>query len=112
MNNFQIVKHLWLNKANIEAKSLNGYTPLHKATLGNHLSVVKLLVKADCIVNETNNWLRTATLLAAKNGYLDVLNYLISNKGDPTAKDKFEHTALHLASANSFIVNGKVTSDY
>jgi ankyrin repeat protein len=96
------------NKADIEAKSLNGYTPLQKATLGNYLSIVKLLVEANCLVNETNCWLRTATLLAAKNGFLDVLKFLLSNKGDLFAREKFEHTALHLASMNSFIVNGKV----
>ena len=129
---FQIVDYLIKNKADIEAKSTDGYTPLQKAALGtppwqkegpgipqwlnaalgNHLAVSKLLVEAGCLVDEPNGWLRTPTLLAAKNGRIEVLKFLLSKKGNLFAREKFEQTALHLASMNSMIVDGKVKLNF
>ncbi len=82
--------------------------PWLNSKFGKHLEVAKLLVEAGCVVDEPNGWLRTPTLLAAKNGRLEVLKFLLTKKGNLFAKEKFEHTALHLASMNSMIVDGKV----
>ena len=55
---FQIARYLIINKADIEAKSLNGYTPLHKAAMENHVEIAKLLVEAGCLLEEKNKWSR------------------------------------------------------
>ncbi len=89
-------------------KSTPGVPKWLDAAFGNHLAVAKLLVEADCLVDEPNGWLRTPTLLAAKNGRLEVLKYLLSKNGNLFAREKFGQTALHLASMNSMIVDGKV----
>ena len=55
---------------------------------------------------------RTPILQAAKNGQMEVLKYLLTKNCDLFATEGSRLTALHLASMNSNIVNGKVTKHY
>jgi ankyrin repeat protein len=112
LRNFQIARYLIINNADIEAKSLNGYTPLHKAAMENHVEIARLLVDAGCLLEEKNKWQRTPILQAAKNGQMEALKFLISKNCDLFAREGSRWTALHLAAMNPSIVNGKVAADF
>ncbi len=59
-----------------------GLRPLHYASRGGHLEIVKLLVEAGAEVNVQEDYGFTPMHEAAENGRLEVIKYLIENKAD------------------------------
>ena len=100
----QITKLLLDNKADLNARLRNRYTPLQKASKEGNLSTVELLLEHDVHVDShshyqdeeiTNdrmmnlvNW-NTPLVLASKEGHIMIIKKLIEHKANAEATDKF-----------------------
>jgi ankyrin repeat protein len=86
---------LLAKKANVNAKTKSGETPLHYAALHGFKDVVSLLVAARADVNAKSGDGETPLHLAAQYGDKDVVKLLMTSKIDVNAKDSDSQTALH-----------------
>ena len=76
----------------------NGQLPIHiAATKGLRCNVELLLRDDPDFVNKINNFDQSLILLAAKNGFSDVVSYLLSKNADYALKDKSGLTAFDWA---------------
>lgn len=76
------------------------YTPLHIAALRGDLKTTQLLVRHGFKVDVTTRGNQTPSLLAAQGGYMDVLRFLLCQKGvdvNRTARLGRGRTLLHIA---------------
>jgi len=81
-----------------------GRNELHKAVIRNDLKLVKQLLKdktfpIDAPATGENG--KTALMLAAENGFVDILKYLLGKRADKEAQDIGGHTALILTADKS-----------
>jgi ankyrin repeat protein len=75
-----------------------GVTQLHDAARDGDLSEVQRLVSEQPIRLRTRfMWGRTALLVAARNGRLAVVKWLLSNGASLEEQDEVHNTSLHLA---------------
>ncbi|GAM25600.1 hypothetical protein SAMD00019534_087750 [Acytostelium subglobosum LB1] len=84
---------------NVPEKSTK-YTPLMKACIQGHIDMVKLLVeegKAD--IEKKDKFKHTAIMLAAKNGHLRIVSYLLHMNANIKVVDSSKNTLLHYAAA-------------
>lgn len=80
---------------NVNAKTVNGKTPIQKATEKNRLNVVNLLIRNGANVNAVyNSENRTALHLAARNGFDKIVEALIGHGASINYQNKFGRTAL------------------
>ena len=104
-----VVNWLLDAKANIQAKDKNGLTALHRAAYKNQVAIAQRLLagnstgKAD--INATTNYGQTSLMIAAANGAVDVVNWLLDAKANIHAKDKKGLTAYDWANMglNKFV---------
>ncbi|XP_014772761.1 transient receptor potential cation channel subfamily A member 1 homolog [Octopus bimaculoides] len=96
--NMECVKLLVDNSARIDAYDEEQSTPLHKAALYNHYNVVDYLIKCGARVNKRDSDSYTPLLLAALRGHSETIEILMNASADPLAVDKYEKTAIYLAS--------------
>ena len=89
MNSIQIMNTL-------EPSDWFGNTPLHKAAMNGHLSVVKLLIDNVQDKNPENNYKDTPFLMAARYGHWSVCLYIVEFIRDLNLEDDFENTLLHM----------------
>jgi len=81
--------------AQLEAKSLNGMTPLHHVSIEGHVEVVRLLCDRGADVEARNRWGRRPLHRAAINGHISVVKELIEERNaEINARDKQGGTAL------------------
>ena len=84
------VKTLLELGADVEVRGQYGYSALIRAAqyglYGD--SIVKMLIDSGADVNAKSDIGNTALILASYNGYLDVVNLLLENGGDPYLKNK------------------------
>ena len=83
--------------ADIEAKNVNGLTPLHVASLYGHIDIVKLLVDlgANVEMKADNSW--TPLHYASQNGYIDIVKLLIDSGADIKAISYDDETPARVA---------------
>ncbi|KAM0365745.1 hypothetical protein ACHAPK_009266 [Fusarium culmorum] len=91
------VTTLIANKADVNAKGLDGNTPLHCAAMSGRIHLVELLIEAGGDINAANFEGRTPLHLAAMKGDLEIIYTLDENGCSTEAKDEAGRTPLHLA---------------
>uniref|UniRef100_A0AAY4D3A9 Ion transport domain-containing protein n=1 Tax=Denticeps clupeoides TaxID=299321 RepID=A0AAY4D3A9_9TELE len=77
----------------------NGSCPLHLATAGGHMEVVKVLLEAGASATEEDADGMTAIHLAARSGHTHILDVLRSTVSLKTTSSKTGLTALHVAAS-------------
>ena len=114
--------------ANVNSTDACGFTSLHYATIYDHGSIVRLLLKADANLEMlAKNDDRTVLQLAAWLGRENIVQQLLEKGADTAARDRSQWTALHLAHVsrhpqilrtllenndNVAIVNSRATASY
>ncbi|KAJ9658996.1 hypothetical protein H2198_003425 [Neophaeococcomyces mojaviensis] len=91
----ELVRLLLAHKADINAKSEDGWTALHEAALRGHEAVVRLLLAHKADVNAKAKHGGTALHGAALGGHEAVVRLLLAHKAGVNAKAKHGGTALH-----------------
>lgn len=83
----------------LNIKDADGYTPLHRASYGGHLEMVKLLLLKDAQIDATtiDGWQPLHSACRWNNTEVALL--LVQNGADINAQTNGGHTPLHLASA-------------
>ena len=81
----------------IDARTSMNRTPLHLATLHNHLDVVRLLVDYGADFNAVDSEYNTALHYASMQGYVDIVRWLLSRKPRVDLKNYLGRLALDLA---------------
>jgi len=88
----------------VNAKSDQGYTFLHWATVSGHIEMVKLLLNKEGIdVNTKDDYNNTPLHMAARYGYKNIAESLLERDANITVINIFNDTPLDLA-----VINGNV----
>jgi ankyrin repeat protein len=93
----QIKRHIAKN-SNFDAEDQVGYTPLRRTIEGASVEAAKLIIesgKANLNAKDHNG--KTPLMVAASNGYKDIIESLLAHNADVNAKDLTNWTALHSA---------------
>ncbi|AAV51143.1 ankyrin containing protein, partial [Acanthamoeba polyphaga mimivirus] len=77
--NFEIVKYLIDNGADITAINEYGFTPLDLSSKNGHYEIVKLLVECRASIIKTDN---LTLILASENGHIKIVKLLVENGAD------------------------------
>ncbi|XP_019850163.1 PREDICTED: ankyrin-3-like, partial [Amphimedon queenslandica] len=102
-NNVDIVCHLVIDKnCDVNAKGINGYTPLHVACARCSFDTVQFLTNSTkCNLEAEDNYQTRPLHFACQSGNVDVVCHLVIDKHcDVTAEQKDGLTPLHLACLN------------
>lgn len=87
--------------ADTDAEDMDGDTPLMLAACNNHIKVVKMLLKAQCLVNRVSDRRRTALHMAAWVGNEQICRLLLQAGADAAIQEMYGDTALMLAAHRS-----------
>ncbi|KAG2183084.1 hypothetical protein INT44_006065 [Umbelopsis vinacea] len=98
--NFELVKHLLLQDAAVNAKNNMLRTPLHPAADNGRTEVVQLLLEHEAAVDAQDEILDTPLHLAANEGHKEVVQLLLEHGAIADVKNEYLETALHRAAAN------------
>jgi hypothetical protein len=82
-----VAKVLLANKADVNARDHEGWTPLHAAAAKGLADVVEVLLANGADVNAKNNKGQTALHWAAGKAYSDVAKLLLAHKADVNVRD-------------------------
>lgn len=93
----------------IDAADHEKETPLHKASSGGHVKLVKLLVDKGASVNVRDRQIWTPLHRACEQGHLEVIQMLLQHGADATARNSAAKNALHIACSAS--AKGTPTKD-
>lgn len=88
VKNAQVVQDMIKHKADLNAFSMHGYTPLMMASMSGCAQSVSSLIAAGVDVNLTNKKGQSALWLAASNGHADVVKILAKSGADLNMEDK------------------------
>lgn len=93
----EIVRLLIESGVNLNAKDVNGYTPLHIAVERNFSEIAKLLIKSGADLNSKGVGLleETPLHLAIKEGNNEMVKLLLESGADVNARDSDGETPLH-----------------
>ena len=96
-----IVKILVKHKANLNARTDSGATPLTLAARNKHDNVVHaLLSDSQCLVDAKGQDGYTALQYSCRHGYVDIVRTLVKHKANVNAKTDSGHIPLTLAARN------------
>jgi len=93
----QAVRALVQQGADVNARGVDGTSPLHHAVSSDHLDVADLLLKAGANVAAADRYGVTPLSLAALNGNASIIRRLLDAGADPNAADPTGETALMTA---------------
>ena len=91
------VKYLIKKGANINAKNLQGTTPLHKAVFYKRNETAKYLIDQGAKINDQDSYKQTALHIAVEVEDLAMIKYLLDQGADLDIKDVQNETPLDLA---------------
>jgi ankyrin repeat protein len=97
MDEAGIVKWLLDQRADVNAKDEQGFTPLMWAALKGHVTTIQVLLGASADVNSKDRTGWTATMWAASQGRTDALKMLLSKRPDLNALNNEGKTAVMIA---------------
>ncbi len=84
--------------AAIESRNDRGLTPLHGAAYSGSIQTVRLLVSSGAVVNDADNVFRvTPLIVAAEQGYVDVVHFLADHGADLERTGREGYSALSRA---------------
>jgi 26S proteasome non-ATPase regulatory subunit 10 len=93
--NIKAVKQHLAAGTDVDAKDMNGETPLNWATYNGHKEIVELLIAAGADMNVKDHvWGYTPLHRAAFSGHKEIAELLIANGADVNATDKYGETPL------------------
>ena len=95
---FETVKQLVAQGADVNARDQNGVTPLMSAASGGQTEIASFLISKGADVNSKNKSGFTPLICAAMSGNQQVVQLLIDKGADVNAKDKEGYTAAYYAS--------------
>lgn len=98
--NYTDIFTLLVNKSDLNAKYMNGWTPLHIACREQRLSAVNILLQAACDVNIQDNTGKTPLHIAAGEKDTSIVEKLLELKCNVNLCDKNGQTALAYAREN------------
>ncbi|KAM9320854.1 receptor-interacting serine/threonine-protein kinase 4 [Gastrophryne carolinensis] len=98
-------------KANLNAQTSDGRTPLHLAAQRGHYRVARILVELGCNVNIPNAQLKTPLHIAAETGHTSTARLLIHHGANLEALTMEGYTALDLASQHRHFSAVKLIMD-
>ncbi|XP_017888124.1 uncharacterized protein LOC108629771 [Ceratina calcarata] len=96
-SNFDMFRFLLGEGANVNAKTVEGVTPLHKAVFFRHISEVDVLLKCNADVNAKDNEGATPLHDCVTNGDVDICRLLIKEGANVNSTNNKGATPLHLA---------------
>ena len=88
VKNAQVIQDMIKHKADLNAFSMHGYTPLMMAAMSGCTQSVSSLISAGVDVNLINKKGQSALWLAASNGHADVVKVLAKSGADLNLEDK------------------------
>jgi len=94
----ELVEYLAEHGADVNAKNLDGNTPLHNASTGDSTRCIKILCKYGAQVNAINKQGMTPLMRAIQMQEAEAIQTLIACNADVSIADKEGRTALHYAS--------------
>jgi ankyrin repeat protein len=97
--------------ADLEAKSNFGRTPLHLASINNHIETAKLLLEKGVDVEAKDNIGRTPLYYASRDNHIEIAKLLLDRGADVEAKDNIGRTPLYSATWNNHIETAKLLLD-
>lgn len=83
-------------RANVNARSNNGDSPLIRASSGGNLGVVKVLLEHNAEVNLQNKWGDSSLIRASTGGNLEVVKVLLEHKAEVNVQNNYGSTSLML----------------
>ena len=93
----EIVKYLIKKGANINTKTLQGTTPLHRAVFFKRNEIAKHLIDQGAKINDQDSYKQTALHIAVEVEDLAMIKYLLDQGADLDIKDVQNETPLDLA---------------
>ncbi|EAY14687.1 hypothetical protein TVAG_461040 [Trichomonas vaginalis G3] len=102
-----LLEYFISNGADINAKDINEFTPLHCAARNNSKETAEILISNGADINAKTKDEFTPLHCAARNNSKETAEIIISNGADINAKTKDEFTPLHSAAMN----NSKETTE-
>ena len=94
------------NEVDVNAKNINGMTPLHFAVQVQNKTMIETLLQygADPNIQENEDiGFNTPLHRAAENNMLDVMDLFLQCGGDPSIQNKNGFTCLHIAARNGYL---------
>ena len=109
--NFETIKHLVENKADLSSKNHYGNTPLHLACDKKvNFEIIKHLVENKADLSSKNHCGETPLHLACgKNAKIENIKYLVEMKADVNSQDFFGNTPLQIAQSSQDTYNYQQT---
>ena len=98
--NIEAVKQHLAAGTDVNAKTEEGFTPLHWATREGHKAVAELLIAEGADVNTKDGWEWTPLHNAAWWGHKEIVELLLANGAGVNAKNNKGWTPLHMAAIN------------
>ncbi|XP_071818880.1 transient receptor potential cation channel subfamily A member 1 homolog isoform X3 [Apostichopus japonicus] len=105
-NRHRVVEYLLTNGASIERRDKDNFTPLLIAASEGHTASIEVLLRFNANINATDKHEKTAIFWAAEERQIDALKVLLDHKGAKELIDKsdrYDSTALHVASEKGFL---------
>ena len=102
-DNLKSVKYLIEKDANIEDSDVNGWNAFMFACAKGYMNIVKYILEIyPDIINKKSKSKETALMIAADNGKLDVVEYLLDNNASIKDQNINGDTALYIASSKGY----------